>query len=277
MANNAASVAKPSGGGDRGKASADQDAATAPKQGGEVSLPVKQIPTPSEPAVAPGQAKTEQPDPYKLRDLIAQEDMAYWAMGMFFAAMATFLVTSIGTFLIWRQVKLTRQAVEDTGEATVAMREANEIARDTAKRQLRAYVAPDHFDFNKIEPGCPLRLRLWIKNFGQTPAQLNNWQTETVALARQPVEGDFTLAKLPTPPSRATLGAQQALSTSLGKGAPYTEELITEIKAGTVHVFLFGVIEYLDRFGDQQTTHFRFELDPSNWHWFACAEGNEAT
>lgn len=94
---------------------------------------VEQLASPDETAVTQSQAEIRQPDLYQYRDLLAQEDMALWAMLMFFAAVATFVVTSAGTVLIWRQVKLTRQAVEDTGEATDAMKDANEIARATAR------------------------------------------------------------------------------------------------------------------------------------------------
>ncbi|MBW8296170.1 hypothetical protein [Sphingopyxis sp.] len=82
------------------------------------------------------QAHIEQPDPYAFRDLAAQEDMAFWAMWMFVAAMATFVVTSLGTLLIWRQVKLTRVAVEDTGKATMAMERQNEIAEQSQRPWL---------------------------------------------------------------------------------------------------------------------------------------------
>lgn len=110
----------------------DQKAAAGDEQGGQpkqaISLPVEQLAANSEPTVTSQQAQTEQPDPYALRDLAAQEDMAFWAMWMLFAALATFAVTSFGTLLIWTQVRLTREAVEDTGKATEAMLEANRIA-----------------------------------------------------------------------------------------------------------------------------------------------------
>jgi hypothetical protein len=71
--------------------------------------------------------RTEQSDAYAFRDIRAQEDMAFWAMWMFVAAAATFVVTSLGTWLIWRQVRLTRQAVEDTTLATKAMQTQNAL------------------------------------------------------------------------------------------------------------------------------------------------------
>lgn len=78
---------------------------------------------------------------HEKRDLAAQEAMAVWAFWMFTAAVATFGVTSFGTILIWKQVRLTREAVEDTGRATLAMERQNEL---TAIAQ-RAWVKLDAF------------------------------------------------------------------------------------------------------------------------------------
>jgi hypothetical protein len=61
------------------------------------------------------------------RDLAAQESMAVWAFWMVVASFGTMLVTLLGTILIWRQVSLTREAVEDTGKATAAMVRQNEL------------------------------------------------------------------------------------------------------------------------------------------------------
>ncbi len=112
------------------------------------------------------------------RDLIAQEFMALWAFWMAVFAGITTLVTFFGTILIWRQIILTRKAVEDTGEATKAMREANEIARSNAMQSLRAYV--DIHSVNIVSPdpeiGRDLRpvdreLVVIVRNYGQTPAK----------------------------------------------------------------------------------------------------------
>jgi hypothetical protein len=63
----------------------------------------------------------------------AAEDSAFWTK-------LGFWVGVIGSALLLWQIMLTRQAVEDTSEATVAMRDANEIARENMEKQLRAYL-----------------------------------------------------------------------------------------------------------------------------------------
>lgn len=199
-AGNTLPVAKPSGDSTTGQKSAPRIDGANNGNGTNVALFVKQPSSAHKATIAASQPQTEQPDPYKFRNLKAQEAMAYWSMWMFVAALLTFIVTSIGTILIWRQVRLTRQAVEDTGEATDAMREANAIAKEAnnrattrhraalireteaveerragERRQLRAYV-----DFKVVEqvrderPAKPhhtwrgVLVELW--NYGQTPA-----------------------------------------------------------------------------------------------------------
>ena len=69
------------------------------------------------------------------RDLAAQESMAAWAFWLLLFTGVGLFVTSVGTgFLLW-QIMLTREAVKDTGDATKAMNEANEIARMFGKSQ----------------------------------------------------------------------------------------------------------------------------------------------
>lgn len=67
------------------------------------------------------------------RDLAAQEGMAVWAFWMAAAAIGTLAITSFGTLLIWRQVRMTRKAVKDTGDATKAMVRQNEISEHSQR------------------------------------------------------------------------------------------------------------------------------------------------
>lgn len=67
------------------------------------------------PMLPPAASKSEAPpsnstvarvDSMQLRDIHAQEAMAFWAFWMFVAALATIVVTGIGTWLISRQITL---------------------------------------------------------------------------------------------------------------------------------------------------------------------------
>lgn len=73
-------------------------------------------------------------------DLSTQQQMSDWAFWALVVAIVMAFVTTIGTYLIFRQVELTRKAVGDSGEATKAMLEANEIAREGMRPWLSLQV-----------------------------------------------------------------------------------------------------------------------------------------
>lgn len=96
-------------------------------------------------------------------DLCAQWKSADWAkIGTIVA------IFGIGALLY--QIYLTIQAVEDTGKATRAMERQNEIAEDTARRQLRAYVGVRKVRISKIGVGEIPVISFEAVNTGQTPA-----------------------------------------------------------------------------------------------------------
>ena len=108
-----------------------------PYRGVTESLPdAAGVPDPIERAIANpqsygGEDKEE-------RDLAAQESMAVWAFWMASAAFGTMFVTIFGTILIWKQVSLTRKAVEDTGDATDAMIHQSELAGEANRLNKEA-------------------------------------------------------------------------------------------------------------------------------------------
>lgn len=187
-------------------------------------------------------------------DLQAQRDMAKWAMWMFFAALLTWFVTSIGTFLIWRQVRLTREAVKDTGEATVAMQEANQIADRTAYRQLRPYlwVAKSWIEMQSNDE--PMAL-LELKNYGQTPALSHRGWTHSW-LAEYPLRNP-----LPEAPDDLDVGVgivapSQTSESRQPHGLPLTEQDKRFIRAGTAALYVYGAGTYIDIFGKEHFYRF---------------------
>lgn len=84
------------------------------------------IPAPIESVISNPQPTTGQD--HEKRDLAAQEASATFAWWMVVVSIFGFLVTTIGTILLYQQIKLTREAVEDTGKATKAMEVSNAIA-----------------------------------------------------------------------------------------------------------------------------------------------------
>ena len=92
------------------------------------------------------------------------EKSAEWAVYGFWATLA-------GIALLTWQIMLTRKALKDTGDATRAMREANDLSEGFSKRQLRAYVCLDLVDINlQFSIGDVFSLSVKAVNLGSTPA-----------------------------------------------------------------------------------------------------------
>lgn len=137
-------------------------------QGPSQSLPdISGLPGPVERSIANPRPQGGQD--HEKRDLAAQEASALWAFWMVVASFLSILITTIGTILLYQQIKLTREAVQDTGDATKAMRDANVIAREIGQGQVRAYVHIDHATVKFY--GNLLAVEMTFKNTGQSPAQ----------------------------------------------------------------------------------------------------------
>jgi hypothetical protein len=154
-------------------ASAEQKSARGDKQalngnGGNITPLGEQSPSQPEPANTQNQAKTEQPEPHVLSDLIAQQEMADASIMMGWAAIGTLVITAIGTlFLAW-QVKLTREAVKDTGEATDAMQRQNEISEAAQRPWITFEVEVSELSI--LQDRLILNYRVTAKNIGKTAA-----------------------------------------------------------------------------------------------------------
>ncbi|QZP08200.1 hypothetical protein [Caenibius sp. WL] len=109
-----------------------------------------------------------QPDEYKERDLRAQETLAGWAMPMFLAAVASVIITAIGTFLILKQVQLTRTAVQDTAKATNAVLEGNDLTRRAHRPWITLDLTP-HFS-GPYHDGLHMKFDFHFENVGPTLA-----------------------------------------------------------------------------------------------------------
>jgi hypothetical protein len=101
----------------------------------------------------------------------ATEKAANWTLIGVFATM-------IGTaFLLW-QIMLTREAVKDTGDATIAMQEANTIAREAQRPRIAVTV-----DNNCFIPLKTPKLALDVTNIGNAAAIITSvamsWRRST--------------------------------------------------------------------------------------------------
>jgi hypothetical protein len=125
-------------------------------------------------------------------DLNAQRNMADWAFWLLVVSSAGLGGTSIGTaFLAW-QVMLTREAVEDTSQATRAMNRQNELAEAAQRPWLTVEVESIgplwDFEDNWPEDGWNLDFEVSVRNVGNSLAVFTYIQVEMVHIRSLPVD-----------------------------------------------------------------------------------------
>lgn len=106
-------------------------------------------------------------------DLAAQWKAADWVMWASILAGAQLISTLIGLYYVKRTLDATMLAVEDTSEATEAMREANRIASAATENQLRAWLSVTLTGKARMDimNGLPrVKLSFSVRNKGGSPA-----------------------------------------------------------------------------------------------------------
>jgi len=193
---------------------------------------------------------------------------------------AAYTIVSLATLLvIWKQVWLTK---------------------DTARRQLRAYVVvergiignvtnPIPSPREKIEtvarildPQAGPTAQITIKNTGQTPAyELVHWGDICVQ--------DFPLTgKLPPMPPReakfwTVMGPGIVEVKTLRLRQPLTEEQVQGLHNGTMAIYCHGEIDYRDAFKTRRVTRYRCMYSSAggrigvNTDLIYCDDGNDAS
>lgn len=207
------------------------------------------------------------------------------------------LLTGVLAYVTWRLVTETRHLVGETKNLVTAakndsVRQTKEaantyqLAKDSAQRQMRAYIAVSKA-FAQWEPGSDLllrRIRIFAdtKNTGQTPAKnVTSWIT---ALSGPPDQAEF---KQPpdakSPLSNAVQGAGQASHFEFWHQVhTLDEDEVVVWRRGERSLFVYGRIDYADVFGDPHFTEFRLRTHPDGvsaegCKFIACNGGNEAT
>ncbi len=147
-------------------------------QGPSQSLPdIAGLPGPVERAIANPRANTGHD--HEKRDLAAQEASALWAFWMVLASFLSILITTVGTILLYQQIMLTREAVQDTGDATKAMHEANRISNEalSAARKLEEGKMLLIYSNARIEKHL-WRCTLQAANLGRSPILIQHCNSQ---------------------------------------------------------------------------------------------------
>jgi hypothetical protein len=136
--------------------------------------------------------------------------------------------------------------------------QSNLIARDTARRQLRAYIVFDGLKANAHSGhGGGIRYAVLLRNVGQTPSQKVLHKFSTM-LAPSDVPDDFAFADLCTDPPESVV---------LGVGGPFeaagpivTTDMHEHLKATGEVFLLWGWIEYEDIFRRKWRTEYSVKI-----------------
>ena len=165
----------------------------------------------------------------------AAADSAWWAaVGGFAGAVSTILVL-IALYFAFR---------------------SNWIARDTAKRQLRAYVGPEVADISLIVGSIPPQARLNInsRNVGQTPAQAMHTRVEYF-FADRGWRGEWSISR---PESGHTVTVLFPTCATELKDAIVELGEYDRWVAGELDLFIFSEVDYRDIFDEPHSTKSRW-------------------
>jgi hypothetical protein len=155
---------------------------------------------------------------------------------------------------------------------------SNRTARDTAKRQLRAYVAIEKIAAPTLQIGVVPRFVIDVRNFGQTPAHKYDI-VSFVTIAR--INADETALDDPAntreSPSSLAPGALNHAYPHAASAwtAPFNEAFL----AGQLRLYVHGYAIYEDIYGAPRKTHFKvyFSRDCPAGHTLQCTTGNYST
>jgi hypothetical protein len=160
--------------------------------------------------------------------------------------------SAVDAFNREKELKIAQQSAEAAMKSVA-------ISEDTAKRQLRAYVALRDATIALSQPPDEPAVASLVNvvNSGTTPAFNISAQT---GLFIGPDESELP----PIPPV-------ERVKLTLGKDTPYTfanrllpsPEMMAAVREGRLNVYAFGRIEYDDAFGAPHFLEFRMVYDPT--------------
>lgn len=169
-------------------------------------------------------------------DLIAQEEMAYWAKWMFWATAAGAAFSLVAAWLLYQTLKLTRTSTE---------------------KQLRAYVSAHFVALPQFLPDHSIEVQYSLMNHGQTPASKFRCCIKTEVWP-YPLPSDWDLGTFDNAvPGSFVLHPDQRRTVAYTSTNVIDRESVNRIlSAGDIRLYVVGEIHYEDVFGRQQKTWF---------------------
>jgi hypothetical protein len=156
---------------------------------------------------------------------------------------------------IRRQAAIMEQQIIQAAEAGKQTDQIIATTRDTAQRQLRAYVLVSSALLKFKEPGIP-EAQVHFRNFGQTPAyDFHGWVGMYIgdfplAASLPPAPGNLQMGHEPLPPGRVSIHV-------ISRFPPVQPQLVPLL--GTIEgtIYVYGEMSYRDAFGNARSLRYR--------------------
>jgi hypothetical protein len=168
--------------------------------------------------------------------------------------------------------------VDEAERTTEAAQQTVAVSRETAQTQLRAYVGPDGPLMLQLGDDGTASINISMRNSGQTPARQFRMLT-SINVLDHPQHGEIISVAHPDVEfSRKSISPQGSAASSNSLDVSPDEQ--AAIALGKKAIYVYGWGRYVDIFGTDQITKFRF-VYKGPWEGApslaVCPEGNDET
>jgi hypothetical protein len=177
-------------------------------------------------------------------------------------------------------IEISRYGILATNRRAEATEKANDLAAETSRSQLRAYVSVLGISTqNPFEKNMSSSFS--YKNVGQTPAIGVRTLTDAVIISSsgsdvKPPRTYSTSYDSDNDPT-LVLGGGIDASDPINRGSPFKEAELVEFRAGSKLYVVWGVIYYADVFGKNHYTRFcRYFKNGEPNRWTLCKTDNDS-
>ncbi len=155
----------------------------------------------------------------------------------------------------WVIVYITAFYVFISALMLLAIKRQADLAEDTAKRQLRAYVCMETANLGFPSKNRPVA-SIVFRNFGQTPAyEAQSWIS--IGIDSYPPSVPFAIQKPGHPSPKSTLGPGAATEFSAPLSRELTDAEMMELGTAQLTVYVYGRFTYKDTFRQDRFTYWR--------------------
>jgi hypothetical protein len=213
---------------------------------------------------------------YNCQLAIYTRDLAYFTKWLVYATTGLIVIGLLQGFFLQRSVRVADRAATEALDAIRAAQTAADastiqanastvaadaamkhvvVAQDTAKRQLRAYVAVEIVGIRGFREGWKAGFTMLVRNQGQTPAYHVRTAEKVDILPRElPENYEF---ECPFDKGEIVINPHSHITTWASRDNEFTRAEILELsERDDRRVYVFGVVQYTDAFEAKHRTRY---------------------